>query len=340
MVATIVVNESNVITTDGLNNKLAYSFPNSVSFPSHEIAIQNISMYYSWQNVNSTTLANNVFYYSWPVANQGVSGTNYPLTSPAQSGYSMFQVVIPSGLYELADINSFLHFVMIQNGHYAIVTNTGSYVYFAEFIINSSAYSIQLNTYPVPTTAGTGATSLTGLGMTAGVALGTVASGYPNPPGYGTVTTYVNPSVSMFNNVNTNIPTSNFYKLIGYDKSYYSPFNLSANFSALSTSSPQIQPNPILYIAISNIENKYANPNTIIGTIAPTVAFGELITLTPPQFAFNRLLSGTYNGLRISLLGANYSPIAILDPNITITLVIRDTKEAKDMIKNAITGDK
>ena len=39
MVATVVMNPTNVVQ-DGLNNKLEYSFPNSVSFPNHEIAVQ------------------------------------------------------------------------------------------------------------------------------------------------------------------------------------------------------------------------------------------------------------------------------------------------------------
>ena len=52
MVATVVINQANVIQ-DGQNNKLVYNFPSSVAFPNHEIAVQSIVMYYSWQNINN-----------------------------------------------------------------------------------------------------------------------------------------------------------------------------------------------------------------------------------------------------------------------------------------------
>ena len=89
MVATLVLNENNIVP-DGFNNKLVYSFPNSVSFPNHEIAIQSINMYYSWQNINSTTLQNNSYWFSWP----------------ASSSVSI-QIVMPDGVYEISDMNSY-----------------------------------------------------------------------------------------------------------------------------------------------------------------------------------------------------------------------------------------
>jgi len=80
-------------------------------------------------------------------------------------------------------------------------------------------------------------------------------------------------------------------------------------------------------LAISNIANKYAIPNSIIYSLSPSVAFGEQINEYPPQFAWNKLLSGTYNELRLQILGIDFQPLTILDPNMTIVLVIRDTKD-------------
>ena len=80
-------------------------------------------------------------------------------------------------------------------------------------------------------------------------------------------------------------------------------------------------------MSLSNIENKYANPGTIIGSVSPAVAFGELISEVPPQFAWNKLLPGTYNNLRLVLLGSDFRPLDLLDGNMTIVLVIRDRKD-------------
>ena len=46
MVATIVLNSTNIVGSG--NNQLVYTFPNSVSFPNHLIAVQSVNMYYSW----------------------------------------------------------------------------------------------------------------------------------------------------------------------------------------------------------------------------------------------------------------------------------------------------
>jgi hypothetical protein len=122
---------------------------------------------------------------------------------------------------------------------------------------------------------------------------------------------------------------------------YLPPSGGEVNASYVSTTAPQVNPNPTLYIAISNIENNMATPSSIIGTISPTVNYGELINITPPQFAWNKLLAGTYNSLRISILGTDKTPVIILDPTMTITLVIRDKKDISlsDALNSASMGE-
>ena len=123
---TIVLNSSNILAGSN-NSTLVYNFPNSVTFDTHQIAVQSVSMYYSWTNINNITLQNNVFTYTWVVA--GATTT--------------YTVTIPTGLYEISDINSYLQFVFIQNGHY-LINATGKYIYYAEFLVNPSQYSINI----------------------------------------------------------------------------------------------------------------------------------------------------------------------------------------------------
>ena len=129
---TIVLNQTNIVGAD--NNTLNYKFPNSILFDNHEVAVQSISMYYSWMNINSSPLANNTFTYTWIV---GVTTTVYTVT-------------IPDGLYEIAQINSYLQFRMIQNGTY-LINSAGQNVYYAEMLIEPTRYAVNLITYPVPT---------------------------------------------------------------------------------------------------------------------------------------------------------------------------------------------
>jgi hypothetical protein len=291
------MNAKNVVQ-DGFNNKLVYSFPNSISFPDHEIAIQSVNMYYSWTNINGTTLRNNSYAFSWP----DVAG--------------VYQVIItmPDGIYEIRDINAYMQFVMIQNGWY-VSTPLGN-VFFAEWLVNPTEYAIQLNTYPVWTAEQ--------IALAGGV-IGTPSSA--SGIGWGTPDNTC-PIISMFSFLDPNqTPLSNFYNIIGYSPTFYSTVGATENQSFLSIVAPQVQPNPIIYLSLSNIENKYANPGTIIGSVSPSVAFGELISEVPPQFAWNKLLPGTYNNLRLALLGSDFRAIDLLDGNMTIVLVIRDRKD-------------
>lgn len=291
MSSIIVINQSNVVA-DGTNSTFVYRFPNSVLLDKHEIAVNSLTMYFSWANINSV-FQNQVFSYTWVV---GTTPTTYTIT-------------IPPGLYEISDINNYLQYVMIQNGTYLINANQQN-VYYAEWLVNPNSYAVQLNTYPVPTSLPSGWTA-----PVANPATGAVAF-----PGFPTTTT----------NVRVQIPaTSNFSSIVGFTKPFDTGVStLGTNLSFLSTTAPQVQPNPSVYVAISNISNKYASPSTIIYSVSPNVGFGEQIIEKPPEFTWNAMTGGTYSELRLQFLGVNFQPIQLLDPNVSILLCIRE-KEKK-----------
>ena len=313
MVFTIVMTPQNVVQ-DGFNNKMVYSFPNSVSFPNHEIAIQSIHMYYSWTNINGTTLNNNTFAFGWP--NTAGDWKEEP-------------VVIPDGLYEIETINKYLQWYCINNGYY-LINASGNNVYYFEFVVNPALYAVQLNFYPVPTSLPTGWTA-----PTYNIITGSAA--FPGFPPVAITPIFLLP-----------VGSGNFYKIIGFPKPvtggqiiWPNPETpTTINASAISTTAPEVQPNPVVYLAITNIENNYASPSSIIGVISPNVGFGELIQDVPPQFAWNKMMGGTYNQLRLAFIGTNGSQIQIEDPQITITLVIRDKKDVSlgDALSNATGG--
>lgn len=310
MPSTIILNQANIFP-DGKNSSLVYRFPNSVSFPHHEIAIQSVAMYYSWENINALPLANNTFSITWRVGALN----------------STVAYIIPDGLYEVSDLNKFLQFTFIQAGEF-LISPSGQNVYFAEWLINANQYAVQMNTFPVPTQAIGGFVV-----QLDGSFLGTLAPwvGYKTPladfaggtlafPGF--PDTVFNPSIIIPNNLN---------KILGFTvpNPFISSLNLGVgtNLSFLSNVAPQVQPNSSAYLSLSNISNKYAIPSSVIYSISPQVGFGEQIIEQPPQFAWNKLLSGTYNEIRLQILGIDYQALTILDPNMTIVLVIRDTKD-------------
>jgi hypothetical protein len=337
MVATIVLNQNSLVA-NGKNSTFLYNFPNSVAFPHHEIAIQSVSMFYSWSNIN-INLGNNVFSMYIPVNASGVAGGG-------AAQMNTIKVTIPTGQYEVTDLNALIQYYSIQNGFY-LINGAGQNVYFLEMLINATRYAVQINTFPVPTSTGWTYNAGT-LQWTGNV--GTAYAGWTTPlantasailgwAGFPSTTVQYNPCLGL---------PSAFSTLLGYPANTYTigdpttypngqvlvaPPTISTldtagvNRSYLSSIAPQIQPNSSIYFSISNIENKYAIPNSIIYSLNPSVAFGQQINEYPPQFAWNKLLNGTYNNIRLQILGIDFQALTILDPSITIVLVIRDTKD-------------
>lgn len=293
---TIVLNSSYLVQ-DGQNNKFLYKFPNSVLFKGNSIALSSVSMYYSWFNITAA-LGNNKFSYEWT---NGATTTTYNLT-------------IPDGLYEISDLNAFLQFNFIQNNQY-LVNSSGQNVYYAEFIVNPTRYAIQINTFLVPTS---------------------LPSGYTNPAALVFPTQTFNPIITIPTNLNLIFGFSSTYSTPSNVNNAYTPpsnqtlitKNGFGTISCLSNQSPQLQPNPSVYIGISNINNPYSIPNTILYSVIPTGAIGSLIQSTPPQFTWNPIIDGTTSQLLISILGSNLQPIPLNDPQTSIILVIKDADEA------------
>jgi len=257
-------------------------------------------MYYAWFNITSK-YSNNTFSYTWT---NGSTTTTY-------------NVIIPDGLYNITDINSYLQWVMINNGTY-LINSSGDNVYYVEMIVNPNRYAIQINTFLIPTS---------------------LPSGWSLPSNFvGFPTTTQNPVFTV---------NSNFYKIIGYSlgfstnsnigNTYVAPTpsinnnyvekNSAGTLSYLSNTNPDVQPNSSICLSISNINNPYSQPSSIIYAITPNVSIGEQIIETPPNFMWNRMIDGTYNQLRVQLLGIDKQPIQMKDPNMTIMLTIRDKDE-------------
>lgn len=310
----IVLNSTNLVQ-DGQNNKLIYKFPNSVLFKDNHIAVSSVSMYYSWFNITKA-LGNNTFSYQWITRNQTL-GTNVTQT---------FTVVIPDGLYEITELNSYLQFVMVQNGTYLI--DGTNYVYYASMSVNPTRYAVQINTLQFPSQA-------------------ELPVGYTIPPNYPGVFTNPAAPVLATNSFNPSFIIPAFFSsIIGYPPGFTTSLNINNTFdpatapsnvtydnatgtlSYLSTTAPNVQPNSSIYFSLSNINNPYSLPSSIIYSLVPSGVVGTLITERPPQFMWNKMIDGTYNQLTLSFLGTDLQPVIIQDPSMTILLTIKDNDEA------------
>lgn len=285
---TIVLNSTNILAGSN-NSTLVYNFPTSVRFDNHQIAVQSVNMYYSWRNIDSTSLKNNTFTYTWVVA----------------GATTVYTVNIPPGLYEISDINNFLQFTFIQRGQY-LINATGQYVYYAEFLVNPNTYAVNIITYPVPTSLPSGWSLPVANTQTGAVAF----VGFP--------TQNFNPLITI---------PANFSLIMGYATNFTTSQNTGVNTILTYTSSisPQVQPNPTALMTISNISNEYSSPTSVIHSVVPDVGFGELIKSIPNEYVWCRLLKGTISSLFVRFVGQDSNNLAILDNNMTIILLIRET---------------
>jgi hypothetical protein len=280
---TISLTKDNIVA-DGKNSTMVYTFPTSVYFDQEEIALAQLQMYYSWENINSTTLNNNVFTYQFPTAG---------------GGYTSHTITIPNGLYEISDINFYLQSQMIASGHY-LVNDKSQNVYYLELVISPTSYSVVANMYALPTSLPTGWSN---------------PSSMPFPPA--TNTTKID--ILATNNFKEIIG----FEAGTYPATTQTTNQSQASADFTPRLIPNVQPNRNVTVTCSNINNPYANPTTKIYSLAPNVGLGEYINLTPSEYLYNDLANGAINQLRIQFLDKNGAPMIILDSDITINFTIR-----------------
>ena len=322
---TIVLNSSHLVD-DGQNNKLVYNFPSSVFFEETYVAVSSASLYYAWFNIRKA-FGNNTISYTWNTDADPVGETTYPLT-------------IPDGLYEVSALNQFLQYEMIKRGHY-VIDATGNNVYFAELVVNPARYAVQVNTYMVDISV-------------IGTTIGSGGALYKTPPGWdaNTSATKFNPIITIPIQLGTLLGFKGGLKTYGNsgndpdaDPDYIAgtyladgttAFTPTANISKIqslgsvsvvSNASPNIQPNSSVLVTCSSVDNPYASPSSVIYTITPNVGAGEIINEKPPAFMWNKLIGGTYNQIRIGLLGNDLSPLQIKDPAMTFILAFAEERE-------------
>jgi hypothetical protein len=242
---TLIINSSNVVANSN-NSVYRYNFPaGAVNFDGQKLALGSIQMYYSTFNITSAQ-GNNQFSYIW-VDNREIT------------------ITIPDGYYDISSLNDFLHFVMVQQGHYLTDSN-GNYYYFITFVINTSTYSVNINTYPMSLTLYPIATYTIGSYTTATITTSSPATPVP----WSRPTAAVMPMIRVL--------TNNFRYIIGYSEGYYPQGQTSYATTA-----------PTTPLAQATITNTTPSTTFSISSISGTV----LTTGASQSFAVGTVISGT-----------------------------------------------
>lgn len=134
----IIINQSNTINS----NTYTYNFGSNVEMTDMEVALGDLSMYYSWQSING--------YYN---------NNKFSLIFPSGAGTTTYNLTIPDGTYTAADLNNFLRYWFISQNLYITNNTSNDITVYAEFRENAPRYSLDLVVYPLPTSTPAGFTN-------------------------------------------------------------------------------------------------------------------------------------------------------------------------------------
>ena len=245
----------------------------------------SLRVYNSTFNI-SASRGNNTVTFVWPSAT--------PVTTT---------FTIPEGYYSASDLNSFLQSQMYSNNYYVTSNNGTNVIYFYEIVQNSVRYSIQLNSYYVPTSAN--ATTL----------------GYSQPSG----ATWAYPASNKTPQLTFGTA---FGSLIGMTAQTYPATVQSTNQSQISTITPIISPVNSYILTCNLINSKYSIPSNVFFSLPLNGSLGQLISYVAPSVVYSDIAPNTYNNIVIQMYDQNFNKLELKDNEIVLTLAIDDSLEA------------
>ena len=282
---TLVINSSNYVS--GTGNTYTYTLPSSWTVKDgDQIGVAAVSIYNNTFNVTAAR-GNNTLTILWNANTQ----TSYTLT-------------IPDGYYSSSDLNYQIQQFCILNNLY-VTNSSGNYVYFVEIQQNAPRYSLQLNTYFLPTSAN--ATTL----------------GYTKP----TSATWSFPTTNKCPQV---VVTSSFGDLLGLNGGTYpSTSTTTANQQFISTKTPVISPIDSYILTCNLLNSPYSIPSNVFFTIPLNGSLGQLISIYPSQIVFNEIAPNVYNYITIKIYDQLFNQLYLNDTDMTLTLAILEARERK-----------
>ena len=277
---------TNTSYVENSENTYIYKLPASVKFTNKsKVGLVSFSVFNSTFNVTASR-GNNTVTFIWNSA------------TPVTTTWT-----IPDGYYSASDLNSWLQSQMYSNNYYVTSNNGTNVIYFYEIVQNSVRYSIQLNSYYIPTSAN--ATTL----------------GYSQPSG----ATWAYPASNQTPQLTFGTA---FGSLIGMTAQTYPATIQSTNQSQISTITPIISPVNSYILTCNLINSKYSIPSNVFFSLPLNGSLGQLISYVAPSVVYSDIAPNTYNNIVISFYDQNFNKLELKDNEIVLTLAIDDSLEA------------
>ena len=322
----LLLNSSNLVGNN--NNTFRYNFvKGNFNVPEDsEILVSQITIPYSFGNV-SAVLGNNTFSYVMPTSGSS-STTNV--------------VVLPDGFYDINAINSALWADMKSKGYYfynpqSTLISTTTSTSFPNIIYPisfTSVYSLYTNSITFQYIPNSSANVGYQYGLGWNWALGTFPTNANTPqviiPGavsstttqFGNIVGFISgtyPSSSITYSGAPSTSNSQPYVVLGN--------TLKASANNTSVANPPFAPlatnvNSIV-VHCDLVQNDISIPTDVLDNFPINATYGSNISYLPITDNSMKLKAGTYQSITISFTDQNFLPLLALDPNVSISLLIR-----------------
>lgn len=266
------------------------------------VGSNNTSFKYSFIGGNFRTddceicISQSTIPYAFYNISSNYGNNTFSLVFPTAATTQTIAVVLPDGYYSVNDIQNYIQQVCITNKYY-LITSGGSYVYPFSLSYSSTYYKVQIICATIPDAA-----TLATLGYTQ-------PAGAPALP---TTTTGVQ------------FITGTLGPIIGFANATTLPAvatGSTQNF--LSTQTPVGSAVNSLIFRCSLVDNNVSFPSDIMDGCSINTPFGTNIIYDPSFEKWVKMKSGTYSSLTFTICDQNFNQIYSIDPNIAITLMIR-----------------
>lgn len=306
MSSALILNSTNAILNPSTNtySTFKYTFPSNSSFQDKQLLLTSIVYPFSNFNFRANPYQNTQFGVTW------INGTGATVT--LQDGY-----------YDATSINQSLQEFMISQGWYT-QSGTGATLmdqFYLTIQPNSTFYSEQLNSFPVPTAAQAAAAGIY----------------QPTPITWAYPAVATNPQFVILPPLPNPYGTS-FSASLGFNpQTWPATGTPGSNQSLLSNFTPQINPVTTVVVLCSLVNNTFARQNQVLFAFSTgDTEFGAYKEVYPPQELWLQCSRGNFSDFTLTFVDqTTNNPIPLQDNTITAMLSVRDTPIADRGVKLA-----
>lgn len=268
----LIVNKSHHVG----GSRYIYKFGRAVDFSNIDIALGSVSLYYSWRNITS-----------------GLNNNSFQLIHPKTGGTDTLTITIPNGGYEVADINNYLRWYLIQQGYYIQNNTTLEQKVFAELRVNASTYSVEFVAYP-----------------TIAVPVGWTAGSTYSYDGVGNTPQLV-------------VGANAFGTLIGFAAGTFPAVATALLNTSTSSATPELTQVLNVLVTLDCVDNPFAPSSTVIHALSSAgTTYGHLINSEPTSLAFIPCQKTSRQEIVLNFVDQNMLPIDMVDTDIVCKLIL------------------